>query len=426
MKDKKTICLLNDSFPPQIDGVANTVLNYAKHIESDLYKPVVITPAYPKAADEEYSFPVIRYPSVNFKQREEYMVGIPFSPKAVRQLSEENISLLHSHCPIVSTLMARELRQIVDAPIILTYHTKFNIDIANIIKNTRIQAMCNKLLGENISACDEVWTVSRGAGENLRELGYEGEYIVMPNGVDLPKGRVSKELIEKAVSGYDIPADVPCYLFVGRMMWYKGIKLILDALSKLSLNGKDYRMVFVGEGDERAEMVEYAKKAGIEDRCIFAGAIRDREILRAWYCRCDLFLFPSTYDTNGLVVREAAACSLPSVMIKDSCAAEEIFDGRNGFLIDETAESLYECLMMLYDRKDKLREVGECAGNEIYISWKDAVVRAMQRYETVMERHKEGLYVRARGSKPKEGFMKLNGELMEALALIFNKRKNRK
>ena len=35
--DKRTICLLNDSFPPEIDGVANAVVNYAENIETVSY-----------------------------------------------------------------------------------------------------------------------------------------------------------------------------------------------------------------------------------------------------------------------------------------------------------------------------------------------------------------------------------------------------
>ena len=44
----------------------------------------------------------------------------------------------------------------------------------------------------NIEACDEVWTVSHGAGENLRSLGFRGEYRVMENGVDFPRGRATE------------------------------------------------------------------------------------------------------------------------------------------------------------------------------------------------------------------------------------------
>lgn len=84
-------------------------------------------------------------------------------------------------------------------------------------------------------------------------------------------------------------------------------------------------MVFIGSGADAAEVQEYAKPLG--SKCIFTGAISQRETLRAWYCRADLFLFPSSYDTNGLVVREAAACDLAAVLIDGSCAAEGVTDG---------------------------------------------------------------------------------------------------
>ena len=195
MTSNQTVCLLNDSFPPLIDGVANAVKNYAQVISDSGGDPVVITPAHPQSRDEEFPFPVIRYPSLDFRKiTGGYMAGVPFSPEIARQLSGKNVALLHAHCPIISTVLARELRQVVDAPLVLTYHTKFDIDIANLLKNKTLQQGSIRALVQNISACDEVWAVSRGAAENLHSLGYEGECVVMPNGVDLPRERVSQEL----------------------------------------------------------------------------------------------------------------------------------------------------------------------------------------------------------------------------------------
>lgn len=407
----QTICLLNDSFPPQIDGVANAVKNYASNICAQGGRAMVITPAHPKADDARCPFPIVRYPSVSFHKLDGYMAGIPFSPEVARRVTEEKPALLHSHCPIMSTYMARQLRQITDAPIVLTYHTKFDVDIANIVDFKPMQHACKKLLAENIRACDEVWTVSRGAAENLRQLGYEGEAIVMPNGVDLSRQRATQSQIEETTAGYDLPAGVPVYLFVGRLMWYKGISLILDALMGL---GKDFRMVFVGEGQDRAEIERYAAQVGIREKCVFTGAIQDREVLRAWYSRADLFLFPSAFDTNGLVVREAAACSLPSVLLKGSCAAEGVTHGQNGFLIEENPQSLRACLQNLYGNREILRRVGEAASNALYLSWADAVSHATKRYQIVIDRHKSGT-VRRR-IPPTELLMMQNGEIMEAIA----------
>ena len=414
MEEKQTVCLLNDSFPPLIDGVANTVMNYAQNLLDSPYHPLVITPAHPDAKDEKYLYPIARYPSIMAQRFEGYPAGVPFSPEIARNVSERNVGILHSHCPIMSTFMARQLRQITDAPIVLTYHTKFDVDIEHVVKTKPMQLAAKKALVANISACDEVWAVSQGAGENLRSLGYEGDYIVMPNGVDLPRERATNEQIAIATEGYDLPESIPVYLFVGRMMWYKGLRIIVDALTRLKAKNQDFRMVFIGDGDNRSEIEQYAFDCGISNQCIFTGAIRDREALRAWYSRADLFLFPSTYDTNGLVVREAAACSLGSVLIKGSCAAEGVTDGRNGFLIEENAESLAARLCTL-DR-EKMRSVGFAASQELYISWQGAVKKAMDRYQIVMERHQAGYYPPHR--KPSEGIMKMNGELMEALAKL--------
>ena len=417
--NNKTICLLNDSFPPLIDGVANAVVNYAENLRESGDTPIVITPAHPQADDRPFPYEVIRYPSVDLREWTGYLAGIPFSPDVTRRLEGQNVALLHSHCPVASTLLARELRQIVDAPLVLTYHTKFDIDIANLIRSKALQAGSKRALVENINACDEVWAVSRGAGENLRSLGYEGDYIVMPNGVDLPRERVSKEEIAQATSGLDLPGDVPVYLFVGRIMWYKGLRIILDALARLKAAGKDFRMVFIGDGADRQEVADYAMECGIYEKTFFTGAISQRDTLRAWYCRADLFLFPSTFDTNGLVVREAAACSLGSVLITGSCAAEGVTDGQNGFLIEENAESLFACLSAL--TREAMAAVGENASRELYISWETSVKAARERYEVVIDRYQSGAY--PSHNRPMEHLLKANGDLMEDLGKLITLRK---
>lgn len=415
MAQTQTFCLLNDSFPPLIDGVANAVKNYAQVISDSGFDPVVITPAHPDSSDDDYPYSVIRYPSLDLRKRTGgYMAGIPFSPEIARQLAGKQIALLHSHCPIISTVLARELRQVVAAPLIMTYHTKFDIDIANILKSKTLRAGSTRALVQNINACDEVWAVSRGAAENLRSLGYAGECIVMPNGVDLPRQRVPEEIVSLATADYDLPAGVPVFLFVGRMMWYKGLKITIDALTMLLSKGYDFRMVFIGSGADHDEVAAYAQHQGIAQKCFFTGPIRDREILRAWYCRADLFLFPSTFDTNGLVVREAAACSLGSVLIEGSCAAEGVTHGRNGLLIEENAGSLFACLEQLLAHPGKMAEIGENAAGELYLSWQDAVKQAMQRYQIVIDRYRSGGYPARH--EPMDKLLKANGNLMEELA----------
>ena len=132
-------------------------------------------------------------------------------------------------------------------------------------------------------------------------------------------------------------------------------------------------MVFVGGGGDKEEIMAYSDELGLDGTVLFSEPIRDRERIRAWYCRADLFLFPSTFDTNGLVVREAAACALASVLVAGSCAAEDVADGESGFLIEENADSMAAKLRAILREPACMRRVGEGAQREIYISWESAV-----------------------------------------------------
>lgn len=406
--DNRSVCLINDSFPPEIDGVANAVTNYAGIISREHGQATVVTPEYPGADDSVYNFPVLRYPSIDLTAYVGYRAGLPFTPEMQRELERRPFDIIHSHCPVTSTMLARGLRDRIDAPIVMTYHTKFDIDIANAIRSRLLQEEAKSLLAANISACDEVWTVSRGAGENLRSLGYKGEYIVMPNGVDLPYGRVSEEEISAAAGAYDLPEELPCFLFVGRMMWYKGIRIILEGLKLLKEGGEDFRMVFIGGGGDREEIIAFSGELGLSDKVFFLPPIHDRELIRAWYCRADMFLFPSTFDTNGLVVREAAACSLGSVLVRGSCAAEDVTEGINGLFIDENAESLAAVLKELCRNKGLMKRIGDAAGRQLYMSWESSVKNAWERYGVVIDKYRGGEYPRHEG---------LSDEFIHAIAL---------
>lgn len=386
-KEKLNVCLLNDSFPPTIDGVANAVFNYANIIDEYLGTPTVLTPYYPNVVDN-YPYDVIRYPSLDTRKLFGYRAGVPIADEPFNRALDARPDILHSHCPFVSTVIARAMQRMNNVPIVFTYHTKFDIDIQKLIKGKLLQESAIKLIVDNINACDEVWVVSQGAGENLRSLGYKKDYIVMENGVDFPRGKADASDIDAVIKKYELRRDCIKFIFVGRMMWYKGIDIIINALKRIADLGYDFQMVFAGSGMDMNDIIIETKKLGIDNRCVFTGSITDRAELRALFSACDLFLFPSTFDTNGIVVREAAASEIPSILIKDSCAAEGIVDMDTGFLIENDPISMAKRLETLIASPEILRGVGQNALDKIYISWKDAVSVANDRYHTVIENYK--------------------------------------
>ena len=386
------IGLFNDSFPPTIDGVANAVVNYANILKGKNYaNPVVITPDYPGITDD-YIFDVYRYPSAKLTKQMPYRVGNPFSGKTAKYLKERELDLLHVHSPFASSLVARHLvKKTKDRyiPTVLTYHTKFEIDFERYIKFPPFTYVPKKFVAHNINLADEVWAVSKGSAESLKVFGFDRDIIIMPNGTDFAKGRASAEAIAEINQKHGIADEKLVFLYCGRMMWYKNIKITLDALKILSQNGIIYKMIFVGDGPDRLSIEKYAKDIGIYDNLIFVGAVYDRDKVKAYFSRADLFLFPSTYDTSGLVVKEAAACGCASALIKGCCAAEDVEDGISGIIADEeTAESFASSLMDAIRTEGLLKAVGRGAEDKVYFSWEQSVDLARKRYEIVIENFK--------------------------------------
>ena len=412
------VCLLNESFPPVIDGVVNVLMNYANYMMQDYGAEIEVgTPKYPDGKYDEYPYKVVAYPSFDTAaQTNGYRTGNPLVGKEVSMLADFNPDIIHSHGPASATVVARLVREMTGAPIIFTYHTKYDIDIRRAAKIDLIADETIKAMVGNIEACDDIWVVSDGAGKSLKALGFQGDYRVMNNGVDFAKGRVDKETVDKVTAGYDLPEGVPMFLYVGRIINYKNLPMILDALKILADSGQDFRMVFIGKGPDKEVLESRATELGLmggeNPKVFFTGPIYDRDELRAWNTRGDLFLFPSTFDTNGLVVREAAACGLASVLIRDSCAAEGITDDRNGFIIEESAEAMAELLKRVCTDLDHVHDVGQHAMDEIYLSWEECVAKAYERYQYILARKKIGV-MPARKKQMTDNMVKLVARTME-------------
>jgi glycosyltransferase involved in cell wall biosynthesis len=385
MPQRLNICLLNDSFPPVLDGVSNAVFNYAAVIHRKYGGAIVATPQYPGSRDG-YGFPVVRYPSIDTsKLIPGYRTGLPYGRRMIRTILDAAPDIIHTHCPFASGVLAKQLKVHSGKPVVFTYHTKFDVDIENIFDLEVMRQAAKKILLSNIAACDEVWAVSRGAGENLESMGFEGEWRVMPNGVDFPLGKASAAFVAALRGEHGIPPQTPVFLFVGRMMWYKGLRIIVDGLARARARGVDFRMIFVGDGEDLDAVRRVAADSGIVQNCIFTGSVKDRERLRAYYSMADMFLLPSTFDNAPLVVREAAACECASVLIRGSSSAEGVTDGENGILIAQDAEDLSRAVERAAGDAGFARALGEAAARTIYLSWEDAVATAWARDEQIAE-----------------------------------------
>ena len=376
------VAIITDSFPPLIDGVSRSALGYAKSLHEGGYgKCIVVAPRMPHLK-YHYPFPVYGFPSVRLPY-DVYRAGHPFLPRLISKLREMEIDILHAHSPFISMTLARELQRYLKIPIVFTQHTKWDSDIAIAVSFRVLQRKLERYAYRNISKADELWSVSHDAGEYLKSRGYNGEYVVMPNGTDFPRGEADPELLAQINSRYDLPDGVPVFLFVGRMKWYKNVGLILDTLELLHKSDFDFRMLFVGDGEDLPDIKKMAADKGLEKVVHFAGKISNRTELMQYFMRSDLFIFLSTYDNAPLVVREAAACACPTLALQGSSTAEILDNGINGFTVREGAIYSAEAIKAIFADRKRLEEVSTAASQQVYLTWEQAIERAVERYEVV-------------------------------------------
>ncbi|MGB4968273.1 MAG: glycosyltransferase, partial [Saprospiraceae bacterium] len=176
-------------------------------------------------------------------------------------------------------------------------------------------------------------------------------------------------------------------LFVGQHRWEKNVKLILEALKKLHNNKVKFKMIFVGEGYAAKEMKKLAKEFNLKDKVKFLGVITDRTELKKVYAASDLFVFPSIYDNSPLVMQEAAAFKIPSIVVAGSSSAENIIDGENGFTIENDKDSLVQKIAALIKDKQTIKKAGEGAINSIYHPWESIVKDVKERYVEIIKDH---------------------------------------
>jgi len=127
-----------------------------------------------------------------------------------------------------------------------------------------------------------------------------------------------------------IDSERPIVLFVGRLVYYKGVDVMVDSMPMV-----DAEFVVVGSGPLADEMVQRAEALGVADRLHMMGRASDED-LAAWYHAADVFVLPSveTSEAFGLVQIEAHAAGTPVVStLLESGVPYANLDGVTGFSV---------------------------------------------------------------------------------------------
>ena len=380
-REQANVGLFCESFPPVMDGVAVCMQNYAYWIQKKAGGVCVVIPNKPGADYSAYDYKVFDYLSVPVPGRSPYVTGVAeMDPTYLAKIATTRFKLIHAHSPFGAGQTALRVARMQKIPLVATFHSKYRDDFASIFPKVVVDMVIDQII-DFYERADLVWVPQESAIETLREYGYKGHVEVMENGCDLVAD-YPEQYFAEARKRVGVAPDEFVMLYVGQHVWQKNLRLTIEAMARME--DVPFRMFFVGTGYAAEEMKALVSEKGLDGKVTFVGAITEREKLVDYYAASDLFVFPSLYDTAGLVVQEAAALGTPSVMAREASAAVVIRDGENGFLTDNDPDKLAELLRGLIHDPARVHRVGVQAGKTLVRSWENCVDEVIDRYNALL------------------------------------------
>jgi 1,2-diacylglycerol 3-alpha-glucosyltransferase len=376
----------SDSFPPIMDGVALTVRNYVSQLNGSLGPTYAVVPAAARCGPKEDEN-VYRYFSLPLAGRHPYRVGLPQVDRSLTAaLHALPFDLVHAHTPFSAGRLALRVARRRGIPIVATFHSKYRDNLQQLTRFGPVVNLAVRWMEHFYDAVDEVWVPTRAALTTLREYGYRGPAEIVRNAVDLEPPRDPEAMRREGARFLGAKPKEIVLLYVGQHAWEKNTELLIRALGVLSASGGRFRMAFVGEGYAAGAMKELASRLHLSGCTSFHGVVRDRAVLSACYARADCLVFPSLYETNGLVVSEAAAFGVPSLLARGSAATEGTADGVNAFVAEGSVSAFAARLHELITHRGRLAEVGRAAYRSLYRPWSVAMAEVRDRYVRLVRR----------------------------------------
>ncbi|RLG54066.1 MAG: hypothetical protein DRO00_02235 [Thermoproteota archaeon] len=281
--------------------------------------------------------------------------GFPFplpSPRLLRELNKFDVVNIHFYpfCMYAPLLKSS---------VVLTFHGWTDVpetETPSILWASREVAM--NLLKIPAKKCPLIISVSRYLAEKIRNV---SKTVVIPNGVDLSTYRPGED------RGY--------VLFVGRLVWYKGVHELIQIIAGMGMD-----LHIIGRGPELARLKGLAKNLGIEDRVKFLGTLPEHKLVEE-YRNCSFLASASKWEGFGMPFLEANACAKPVIGYNRAAIPERIVHRYNGFLANNFVE--LKKYMHLLEEDESLRKEMGVKGRKVAEKHDWNLIAA--RYEKIFE-----------------------------------------
>lgn len=374
------IAIFTESFRPYVNGVAVSVASFTRQLRGLGDAVDIFTPAMPGYEDEDPR--VHRYPAVRFRSRRlqyepDYTLavgrfpGLPLLLRTAFDVSLHNleqrphldamlrdmpIDVIHTQSPFAMGAEGRRWARRRGVPLVTTFHTLYTeythytpfvpraISLPAILHWTR----------RNCNAADIVIAPTEAAREVLRQWGVRRPVSILATGIDTAQFQNGDgAAIRKR---WEIPANAQTLLYAGRVAPEKNIPLLLDAFEAVLAARPDAILLFAGGGPDLEAVRALTERRFGPDRTRFAGYVA-REEMRDYYSAADILTFPSSTETQGLVLCEAMAAGLPFVAVESPGGRSVIPAGYEEYLIPPDAATMASLALRLTTDPEERRRL---------------------------------------------------------------------
>lgn len=360
------IAMLTNNYRPFVGGVPISVERQAKELVKLGHEVTVFAPVYgnsdaeegedlqKKMTEEDERAPerVVRYHSQKRKMDNGMVYPGVYPSEILEVFRRERFDIIHVHHPMFVGPWALYLGKKYRVPVVYTYHTRYE-DYLHYIPCFRTGGRCGAVKKKAVGwiqrkvipaymrwfcdRCDMVLAPSGGMRRTIKEYGVGTYTVVAPTGLEEAFYNRDEERSRMIRDRYG-RGKKHLLVTVSRLEKEKNYGFLLRGVAELkSRMGDDFRLLIIGDGSEKAELKVRCSILGISDAVTFVGNVPNEE-MKDYLGACDLFLFASKSETQGIVLAEAFAAGLPAVAVHAVGSDDIIENGVNGFLTDEREE----------------------------------------------------------------------------------------
>ena len=352
------IGLFTNNYRPLVNGLTTSVDTFACAFRRAGHAVTIVAPRY--GTDGMDDGDVVRVPGLRAPTHHAYVLPLPRWPGLRRTVLARDLDVYHAQHPyLLGAATARWARE-TGRPLVFTYHTRYDRYAHYIPGPARFIARLAVRRALRFAArADLVIAPSPSVARDLASLGLRTRVEVIPTGVPVPPPtNAEARQAQRAALGLD--AGSPLCLSLGRLAPEKNQAFLLHAFRRVLRDLPTARLVLAGDGDDCARLTRLAGDLGILPKVCFVGAV-PHERIGGYTSAADLFLFPSTSETQGLAALEALAGGLPVIAVESEAASDLLADGTAGVLCPEDPDAFAASVLALWASPERRRAMASAA-----------------------------------------------------------------